>query len=157
MKSVVIAALILLGTSAQAQVYKCPGPDGKTTYSQAPCSTAGGQAMDQRVLRANTLPPPEARQQDSAARCKPDPTPVDPNVQQCKFAYHAINDPKGKALATDAKEECLQNMADRKACRPGDRREAYQMWKDHHDQMIGKRGSTRSINCLRLSHGMVCN
>lgn len=42
---------------AQAQVFKCPDATGKITYSDAPCSTPGGQRIDASTLRSNSLPP----------------------------------------------------------------------------------------------------
>lgn len=40
------AALAILPISAFAQVYKCPGPDGRPAYQGTPC--AGGKAVDVR-------------------------------------------------------------------------------------------------------------
>jgi len=61
-----LGPLLLAGAAtAQAQVHKCPGPDGKLTYSQAPCATAGGAQMTPSQLRGNA--PRAARSPASAA------------------------------------------------------------------------------------------
>jgi hypothetical protein len=57
--------LLLCNAAAQAQVHKCPGPDGKITFSQAPCTTPGGSQMTQSQLRGNA--PRPARSPASAA------------------------------------------------------------------------------------------
>jgi hypothetical protein len=67
MKALAAAAFILMASGAHAQVYKCPGPDGKISYSQAPCPAGGGQ-MDKGQLQSNTLPSAPAQPQRSTRR-----------------------------------------------------------------------------------------
>lgn len=55
MKTIIFAWLLLLAAAAHAQVFKCPGPDGRTIYSDRACG-ASQQVVDPNALRANTLP-----------------------------------------------------------------------------------------------------
>lgn len=54
MKTIIIAALLLAAVSAQAQVRKCTGPDGKVTYSDFIC---GKDTANETGVRtdANTI------------------------------------------------------------------------------------------------------
>ena len=45
---------------------------------------------------------------------------------QCSFSYYTFNDEKGKALASDASDECFDNGG-----RTG---EAYNRWREHREQ-----------------------
>lgn len=51
MKSGIVLALLLVAPLASAQVYKCKGASGETTYSQHPCG-AGAEPMKLRSNRA---------------------------------------------------------------------------------------------------------
>lgn len=44
MRVLVIASLLAAAGAAQAQVYQCPGPDGRKVFQQSPC--AGGQKIE---------------------------------------------------------------------------------------------------------------
>lgn len=154
MKPCFLIALALVAGPAFA-VNKCVLPNGKIEYRDGLCPS--GSVGTSIRTDANTLPSPSTEDRSRAAACKPDDSPIDENIQQCKFQYYAVGDPKGQALAADAKLECLDNIALRKACRPSDANAAYLLWKDHHNQMIAKRGNLRSMNCIPTGFGMSCN
>lgn len=149
--------MLLASTASDAQVRKCQGPDGKVSYSDAVCpSTTTSSEVN---TSANTLPSDFARQKAQhaadAGKCKPDPTPINPNVQQCKFAYHVLADEKGKALAADAKRECLDNMALERACRGSEKSmAAYNVWRDHHAIKSQQRSAIASKPAPQ--QGMTC-
>lgn len=67
MRTAFSIAALAASLSAAAQVYKCPGADGKLTYSDAPCS-ASAQPMDPSKLRGSSLGPaiPQRHQVDGA-------------------------------------------------------------------------------------------
>lgn len=161
-----VAALV--AATAHAQVRKCTASDGKVYYSDTVCpaSTTASEVN----TSANTLPSDFGREKALQAatngKCKPDPTPVNQNMQQCKFAYHAVGDAKGQALAADAKRECLDNVALERACRGGEKSmAAYNVWRDHHAiksqqrSAIANRPQTQqSMNCRPDGFGgMRCN
>jgi hypothetical protein len=59
LRVVAAIALATAAASAHAQVFKCPGPDGKTVYSQAPCEK-GGEYLDRNRLSGTSVPPSSA-------------------------------------------------------------------------------------------------
>ncbi|WP_353085458.1 DUF4124 domain-containing protein [Stenotrophomonas sp.] len=64
MKSIAIAAMLLLPCAATAQVYKCKGSSGETVYSQNPCAR-DSKPHDVRAGRAATATPAEAANRQS--------------------------------------------------------------------------------------------
>jgi hypothetical protein len=141
----VIAASLLLCIDAQAQLRKCTGPDGKVTYSDVLCNSssstgsiknADGNSLDTSGFRreAQGLRAREERAQaedemSDAMRNKPG---------ACKFSYHSVGDERGKALATNAKRECIENILAAKQGQPKSM-EHYSLWKDHYDQTSSRR------------------
>lgn len=54
MRKVMVASAILMAAGgASAQLNKCTGPDGKVTYSDAPCSTSAKKADSVKVWDSN--------------------------------------------------------------------------------------------------------
>lgn len=88
MHRVLICAALLAG-SAHAQVFKCPGPDGRITYSQAPCAS-GGHLLDPQRPRT-----PEAQSSDSMASPRKPP------------AASPIRGSASPAAERDAAKTCL--------------------------------------------------
>jgi hypothetical protein len=71
-RSLIAGALLLVGAAAaQSQVHKCPGPDGKLTYSQAPCTTTGGSQLTQSQLRGNAPRPARAPASAASGAARP--------------------------------------------------------------------------------------
>ncbi|MEJ8837762.1 DUF4124 domain-containing protein [Ramlibacter sp. AN1133] len=77
--------ILVAAHTAHAQVFKCAGPDGKITYSQAPCAGAG-QLLDAR--KPSAVPPGELTQRREVERARRgqaaenEPTPDRGSVQE---------------------------------------------------------------------------
>lgn len=134
----VIVATLLLGSSAQAQVRKCTGPDGKVTYSDFLC---GGRTASESSVKtdANTIDSSGLREESQKNKSA---QAVEQAIQQgaskCKFSYYAVGDSKGKELAAAAKQECLNNITAKATGQPTSL-EAYNFWKDHSTQKSSDR------------------
>ena len=156
-----ITALLLFGmliASAQAQVRKCTGADGKVTYSDFMCSSSTSNETGVRT-NANTIDASGLREDSKRYKTA---EAVDQAMQQgsskCKFAYYAVGDSKGQDLAAAAKQECLSNIAAKASGQPTTL-EAYNFWKDHHQIKSTQRSAgARSMNCVPNGFGgMRCN
>ena len=127
-----VLAFTVVGT-ADAQVRKCTGPDGKITYSDFIC---GKNTASEASVRTdyNTIDSSGSRL--DAQRMKTDEA-VKAALQKdggsCKFSYFALGDEKGKTLAAAAKQECLDNIRAKASGQPTTL-EAYGFWKDHSAQ-----------------------
>ena len=106
--------LLALASIASADVYICQ-ESGKKVYQDKPCPGQG-----------EVLPGIKTR------RAEPQSAPTtDP---ECRFRYTTLDGGKSKALAENAKEECLHNKEFKKAGQAdGVRLDAYQLWKDDRD------------------------
>lgn len=162
MKTIIIAALLLAAVSAQAQVRKCTGPDGKVTYSDALCSkdTANESGVN---TGANTIDSSGFRQEAQNSRA--DKLRADAKAsgtKKCTFSYYSMADSKGKELAEAATKECYSNMA-AKETGVQTSLDAYNMWKDHHATVANKRNAQmaaqpKQMNCRPNGMGgLVCN
>jgi hypothetical protein len=100
-------ALSLAYHAVAGPVMQCP--DG--TFREAPCP---GQPVQQRQVA-----PPHVATPSVAA--------VPP---ECRFQFFTNGDEKGKALAANAKQECLSNF-DRKRAGTAPTLDAYTMWRSH--------------------------
>lgn len=148
MKKAMTAALILLALStAQAQLRKCTGPDGKVTYSDVLCGnkTVGESRVN---TNANTLDysgmrkaagQMEAAQEQNRANERADQLDneianlmANPPIQ-CRYKYHSLGDEKGKALAIAARKECIMNIRASKLGQPQSKTD-YALWNDHFNQ-----------------------
>jgi hypothetical protein len=130
---------------AYGQVRKCIGQDGKVTYSDSICGIGTAKEDGVRV-NANTIDSSGLRGQVDKYRGD---EAVEKATQQgsktCKFASYAYGDEKGKALAAEAKEECLSNIAAKARGLPQSL-DAYNMWKDHFEQKsAGRRAAVTQI------------
>lgn len=149
---VIAATLLLLCANAQAQLRKCTGPDGKVTYSDVVCASnaatgsiknAGGNSLDASGFRQEVqknLAEKEASENRAEAVARQGPP------QECKFAYFALGDEKGKRLAANAKAECLRNNEARLRGEPTSL-EHYTFWNDHRiTKSINRQGAITRAN-----------
>ena len=139
--TVLMAALAIYTGASGAQTRKCTGPDGRITYSDVVCSTAGtSQTVN---THANTIDQSSARREIDAQRAAnmPDSKISSTKVgapQDCTFAYYALGDDKGKRLADAAKAECLANNQAKLKGEPNSL-EAYGFWRDHRALKVAQR------------------
>jgi adenine-specific DNA methylase len=125
-------AVMVFSGATYGQARKCTGPDGKVTYSDVLCSTAGTQTTIN--TSNNTIDSSGARR--DAQKYRDDKDEADAiqrlealrqsNPVECRFAYQAHGDAKGKKLAGAAKEECLREKNGM-----SNSKEAYNRWSDH--------------------------
>ena len=139
-KIIAIAMLLAAGCCglAQAQVRKCTGPDGRVTYSDFVCGAntvretgvnTNNNTLDASGMREDAQ---RSRSQDAVAQAQQQ------GAGRCRFSYFELGDSKGKALAADAKAECLSNLSAKALGQPTSL-EAYDMWKDHSTQKSSER------------------
>ncbi len=146
MKSLLFTAVIVLVcVHAHAQLRKCTAPDGKVTYSDFVCDSSSATGSIKNP-NGNTLDSSGFRQEVQRSQAN-GPTPV-----ACKFSYYAIGDEKGKALAANAKEECLRNI-DSKRDGTAPSLEHYNFWRDHRQLMVTIRNSRPTLNCVPNGFG----
>lgn len=146
MKHLFLLAL-LLPLAVGAQVRKCQ-IDGKMIYSDTQCGQQGAtvnttaNSVDSSGLRQQAQRDrEEAKRQQETMEIDSQRAALAVNVpQECRFKYYTYGDAKGKVLSQNAKTECIQNFIDAKAGKPASR-EAYGMWKDHHDRMSEDRNA----------------
>ena len=150
-----VFSALLFAASATAQTYKCKDANGKTIYSDASCEYGAAtiKAQDNTITRTEA-----ERFRDQAYMDQKNRKPLDENLDSksaiaCRFSYYAYSDEKGKQLAADAKEECLQNYELKKQGKSSQASFiAYGMWKDHKElskrTIQTKKTSTCSVNVL---------
>ena len=155
MKIILVIALAVCCMSAQAQLRKCTGADGKVTYSDVVCSNTSVEGgVKNRV--SNMDMPGLKREVDNSRQEKTNASinemMANPPLE-CKFKSYVNNDEKGKLLADKAKRECIQNILAAKEGRPTSK-EDYAMWKDHHDQTSAKREASvsRAISTINAAN-----
>lgn len=115
--TIVALALLVASTTATAQVHRCTGPDGKTVYSDKPCTGAGGQVRLTDNSAAAVRPAPVERSTDQAPvppRQAAKPTcPDDQELRNLEAAATAITPPKAareqRAMERDAARACRAN------------------------------------------------
>lgn len=118
MKHIAIAIFFLAG-AAHAEVFKCPGPNGTTVYSDAPCGN--GVQVNPQQLRANSLPaqrPAAARTQAGAfdASTAQPVTPSDcPTAQDVKNLETSASSITLSSIDKQVKQEDVRRA---KACQP---------------------------------------
>lgn len=138
MKFVFFVLCFGLASPGFAQVFKCKGSNGKVTYSDAACGMpdemervktnqntmdASGDRRNVETLRAKTeMEALQLRDSRELQALQYNPPP------QCKFKSY--KDARGKRLAEDATQECLQNViAERRGSPPSDIK--YRLWNDY--------------------------
>lgn len=138
MRFILFVATLLFLVTAQAQVRKCTGPDGKVTYSDFVC--AGSTVNETSVnTNANHLDRSgERREVEKFKTAEMVEQATHQGASKCKFSYYAIGDSKGKELAAAAKRECLNNIAAKVTGQPTTL-EAYNFWRDHTTQKSADR------------------
>lgn len=158
MKTIIAATLILVVCTAQAQVRKCTGPDGKVTYSDFICGK--DTARESQVSTdANTIDSSGFRQEaqnNRAEKIRADAKQS--GSKKCTFNYYSMADSKGKELAEAATKECYSNIVAKETGGPSTL-DAYNMWKDHHDMVANKRNAaaSKNMNCRPNGFGgMIC-
>lgn len=134
--------------ASHAQVFKCKNAQGAMEYSDKPC--AGSDSKKINIVAPSFGEPIGDATGDPNARAlkmyETDKVRAGPTPTQCKFKYFLQGDAKGKALATDAKEECLQNLENKINGRPISL-EAYALWKDHY----GTKSAQRSAAATQMN------
>lgn len=156
MKLIFVSLLIAMCAPALAQVNKCKGPGGKVIYSDAACDTP--EKMQGVKITPNAVDASGDRRNAEDMRAKSEMEELRQNPPiQCRFSSYKYKDEKGKQLAFDAQQECLQNViAERKGAPISDRK--YQLWNDHHTLTTQKRNAavSNAINSTRRQGGMTC-
>ena len=143
MKTIALAALLLsmacVGT-AQAQVRKCVGPDGKVTYSDALCAKDTAKEAGVKV-DANTVDASGARADARKYRMEKliaQARQKNPNL--CKFNVDPSDQGNGNKLADAATQECYLNLGAEEAGQAV-LHEAYDRWYDNQQLQLSKRGA----------------
>jgi len=130
----------LLSTSVQAQVFKCNYGKGRVEYSDVTC--AGAVSTGIRNVPSEAVPYDPANDPNARAlkMMQADQVRSGPTPAECKFKYFTSGDAKGKILAANAKEECLQNM-ENKIKGDAVSLDAYSLWRDHYAVTSSKRNA----------------
>tara|TARA_R110001599_G_scaffold353676_1_gene595141 strand:+ start:179667 stop:180206 length:540 start_codon:yes stop_codon:yes gene_type:complete len=128
--------------TSHAQVFKCKNSQGAMEYSDKPCAESDSKKVNIVTPSfggsiAGSAGDPNAR---ALKIYETDKVRAGPIPQQCKFKYFLEGDAKGKSLAADAKEECLQNLENKINGRPISL-EAYTLWKDHYGTKSAQRSA----------------
>lgn len=140
MRPTTIAAALLLALPlvAHAQVRKCVDTAGKTVYSDVVCADTRAKETairtDQNSIDTSGLRAQGQRMQNAEAVNN---LVANPPIE-CRFRSFSYGDPKGKALADNARRECVQNILAAQQGQPQSLT-AYQMWKDHSGQEQSRR------------------
>lgn len=131
----VAATLALYVQPARSQTYVC-WEGGQKVFRDRACAfeedtLAVYQGPKVRVIRS-----PEAyskHQRPRGALARSFQPPDDGTDPRCRFQYFAFGDEKGKALAADAKEECLTNLEFTATGRGAEAKQsAYRLWLEHY-------------------------
>ena len=126
--------------SATAQVRKCTGADGRITFSDTVCAATTTKETAVAVHN-NVVDGSEMRSQAQANRVT---AAGDQAIYEkgglCKFSYLALGDDLGRALAAEAKKECLENLRAKATSQPTSN-DAYTRWKDHSSQKQASRNA----------------
>ncbi len=133
MKIILTIVALALVASAHAQMRKCVDADGKVTYSDVLCANT---TTDTPIrIRDNTLDASAARQEVQniqSARARDEL--LRKNSGECAFSYYP-SDSRGKALAANARKECVDN----KLSGGPKALSEYRMWKEHTDAEVARR------------------
>jgi hypothetical protein len=135
MKKIVcfISAGVLVG-SVFGQAIRCVDASGKISYTDRPCADGSPSAL---VKTHNNTVSSEGdrnliskqKQQENLAIA--DAIRRNPPAE-CRFTYFALGDPRGKALAENAKKECVENAIAR--LQGGNSSfDAQRLWQAQHD------------------------
>lgn len=144
-----IVGALVLSPAAAVDVYKCKSSSGKMEYSDVPC--AGVSSGKVRVNNtdfgnAGNVPEgdPNARALKILQSGRAREDALRDGSKKCSFSSFKVGDQKGKALAAEAKEECLRNLELKADGKPTSS-DAYGAWKDHHEMTSNKRHSAATV------------
>lgn len=137
--------LVFFVVASHAQLRKCVGADGKITYSDVVCASA---TTDTPIrVRDNTLDSSGFRQEMDTSRAASERNELmRATPKECKFQYYEYGDARGKILAENANNECIDNKLASKSGVPSSL-VAYQLWRDNYDQV----SSRKQTNAVRDS------
>lgn len=147
---VLIACGLLLSSNASAQINKCKSPSGATVYSDKPCETGspGKQVhitenvMSSEGDRRLIVEQREAAMRQHAANREAYLMNVTP--AECTFKAYKLGDERGKALAQQAKQECIRNIIARERGEPATSTHYQQMWQSNRSHQAAVRGAVIS-------------
>ena len=121
---VLLPLLLVVPILAHADMYRCE-ENGGIVYRNEPCK-------GQRIITPRSATPTQKHELTEAEKVAADP--------ECNFHYFKIGDDKGKQLAKNAGKECKNNRMLKLAGKGKDvTLDAYNMWKDHFEQMRAHR------------------
>lgn len=159
-------SVLALPVSTWADIYSCEENGSKVLRSE-PCAKESVRAPKSRGATTRTIPADDKPSEDKPTSGLPSPhnksARTDP---ECRFSYYVYGDEKGKALAANAKEECLRNKILRRDGQAGAMTlDAYRLWKDHFEivsnnrnQAINRANSYRDFTCTSNgTGGLRCN
>lgn len=112
-----IAAAMLMATGANAQVYRCKSPDGKTSYSSSPCPEkhVGGSVK----LTDNTLERRALRERETLAREDQERQQADQHwMQSQRIATQPISQPPSRLNASHDCQQAIRNAEIQSTLRP---------------------------------------
>lgn len=141
MKStIILAALLACGLGAQAQVIKCT-VGGKTVYSDRPCTdgSAGKSVNTQSNTIDSTGPGRDVAWMKAEQRKEKMEAMMRNPPDKCRFTYHTYGDKRGKALAADAKRECVQDHIAASEGSQSSGGTGHDRWREHHAAETTKR------------------
>lgn len=169
-KFLISFGLAFVCSAAAAQVVKCKGPGGSFIYSDRPCADGSdgqdvyvhGNVLDgstdrKSVENSKIQQQLKARERDKANLDAQEMSVMQQNPpEECKFKHFSLGDKKGKALAENAKRECMQNIiAERNGGEVNDRH--YRLWREHYDSEKYSRNNAlnrnKTFNCMRNGIG----
>jgi hypothetical protein len=161
MKTIIIAALLLAAVSAQAQVRKCTGADGKITYSDFICgkdtTAEAGVRTDANSIDSSGLRQESRKLQAENLRAQAKKS----GSTKCSFSYFDSSNPEGKNYADAAATECFANIV---ATQSGaaTSQKAYIAWKAYYQPIADKRKATaesmKTTYCRPSGFGgLICN
>lgn len=175
---VLIACGLLLSSNASAQINKCKSPSGATVYSDKPCETGapGKQVhITENVMSSDGDRRLIAEQREAALRqhaANREAYLMNVTPAECTFKAYKLGDERGKALAQQAKQECIRNIIARERGEPATSTQYQQMWQSNRNYQATVRGaairemnaqirdSTREMNAnvrdLNKSRNMRC-
>jgi hypothetical protein len=136
-KSFLLIVVILLTGSADAQMRKCVGADGKVTYSDVLCANTADR--DTLILRAPTTEERSQRQVEatnaSSTRATAQTATIRAQIMsteypECQFEYYASGGARAQAVVENARRECKENKV-AEAIGGQQRNAAYLRWRDY--------------------------
>lgn len=147
----IMAACVLVSGAAHGRVFVCI-ESGQKVFRSEECPDPKAQIGIYSAPRARVVRRPQTVPVDAPTPVAPAALEVPQDDPRCKFSYFVLSE-RGKALAEDAKHECLQNLALDKAGRSEERNfTAYRLWKDYWDS--ARANAPRTMTCTNVGYGI---